>query len=260
MRKVDNIKNRVGERRMMKCGEKCEIVEYINNRNVTIKFLKSGELVKCTYDNFKKGAIKSHFAPTVYGIGVVGLEKTRGNGKPLKSYKVWSSMLGRCYDEKFHTIQSTYKDCIVCEEWLYYSNFKKWFEENYYDIEGQNMCLDKDILNKGNKVYSPDTCVFIPQSINSLFTKREVDRGELPIGVCWYEPNGKYKSQCNLFDIKIQINKEKHLGYYSNAKEAFNAYKKAKEENIKLVADHYKNQIPKKLYDAMCRYEVSIND
>lgn len=95
----NNTKSRIGERRLMKCGEEVEIVEYRNAKDITVIFLKTGELIRCAYNNFKKGNIKSHFTPTVYGVGVVGLEQTKVNGRQTKSYMAWVRMLQRCYDE-----------------------------------------------------------------------------------------------------------------------------------------------------------------
>ena len=93
---------------------------------------------------------------------------TYRNGRDIKSYSVWHSMLQRCYDDKYHIKHPTYEGCTVCDEWLYFSNFKKWFDENY--IEGTQ--LDKDIFSK-NKVYSPETCCFVPREINVLMSQIE---------------------------------------------------------------------------------------
>ena len=101
----------------------------------------------------------------------VGNTTTTIKGKDKKSYQCWSNMLKRCYNKNVHNKQPTYKDCSVCNEWLCYANFEKWYDENYYEIEGERTELDKDILFKGNKVYSPITCIFVPQRINTLFTK-----------------------------------------------------------------------------------------
>ncbi|MDM0716822.1 hypothetical protein QTH81_00845 [Clostridium perfringens] len=254
------MKNRIGERRIMKCGEECEIVEYRSARDITVKFLKTEELVKCQYNNFKIGNIKSHFTPSVYGVGIVGLEQNSINGKQFRSYDIWNNMLQRCYDKKLKEKRPTYSECSVCSEWLYYSNFKKWYEKNYYEVNNEIMCLDKDILNKGNKIYSPDNCIFVPQSINSLFIKSNANRGDLPIGVSFTMKETKYICHCSVFDINTKKSKVKHLGLYNTPEEAFYAYKKAKEENIKQVADYYKDQIPERLYEAMCKYEVEITD
>lgn len=253
--------NRVGERKIMNCGEECEIVEYRKAVDITVKFIKTNELIKSTYNNFKKGEIKSHFTPSVYSSGIIGLEKTLDEeGKHLKSYEIWHNMLQRCYDERYKEKYPTYKECTVCDEWKFYKNFKDWYEENYYEMDNQHMTLDKDILAKGNKIYSPETCVFVPQNINSLFTKSDAKRGEYPIGVDWHRANQVYQTRCRVFNVKTLKNNSKYLGCYNTPQEAFDTYKKAKEENIKLVADYYKDRIPSKLYDAMYKYEVHIDD
>lgn len=253
--------NRVGERKIMKCGEECEIVEYNGAINITVRFLKTGETIKSQYSNFKNGRIKSHFTPTVCGLGVTGLEEIKDkNGRQLKSYKTWHSMLTRCYDNREHNRFPRYKGCEVCKEWLFYPNFKKWYEENYYEIDNETMCLDKDILVKKNKVYSPETCVFVPERINTLFIKKNANRGGCPIGVYWRNDIEKYQTNCSIFDIKTNKSKGKKLGCYNTPQEAFNAYKEAKEENIKKMAKYYKDRIPSKLYDAMYSYKVHIDD
>ena len=51
-----------------------------------------------------------------------------------------------------------------------------------------------------------------------------------------------------------------HLGYFSKPDEAFNVYKQAKEDYIKEVAELYKDQIDIRVYEALMKYEVDIND
>ena len=250
---------RVGETKTMNCGEIAIIVNYACYNDITVKFKTTGELVKTTYSCFKKGLVKSHFTPSVYGVGIIGNEKTIDeNGKTTKSYSVWHSMLWRCYSDECHKTRPTYKGCTVCEEWLNYSNFKKWFNDNYYEIDGEQMALDKDILVKGNKIYSPNTCVFVPKDINMLFTKRDKARGKYPIGVYFNKNANKFIAKCNTFyNVKKQ---QKYLGYYNTIEDAFKVYKESKEANIKQVADYYKDKIPNKLYEAMYNYKVEITD
>ena len=257
--KVSKNKERLGETVIQRCGEVAFIVEYVNSQDITIQFKATGELVNTTYNHFVKGEIKSHFTPSVYGIGVKGLEPiVDENGEKLDSYKCWKRMLERCYSTKFQEKHSTYIGCRVCDDWLYYPNFKKWYEENYYEVENKTSQLDKDILIKCNKVYSPETCIFVPSFINKLFTKRQNDRGDFPVGVHFNKRDKKYKASLSVFkDGKSTI---KGLGYFDTADEGFEAYKKAKEEYIKEVADEYKDKIPAKLYESMYSYEVSIDD
>ena len=250
---------RLGQTVMQKCGELAFIVEYVDSQNITVQFKATGELVKTWYHAFVRGEVKSHFTPSVFAVGIKGLEPiVDENGEKLDSYKCWQSMLSRCYSAKYQAKHPSYIGCYVCDEWLYYPNFKKWYEENYYEIENKTSQLDKDILVKGNKVYSPETCVFVPNFINKLFIKRQNDRGELPIGVCFNKRDKKY--QANLRVFKNGKSVRKHLGLFDTPEEAFNAYKQAKEDYIKEVADNYKDKIPAKLYESMYAYEVSIND
>lgn len=257
--KVSKNQERLGQTIMQKCGELAFIVEYVDSGDITVQFKTTGELVKTAYSNFVRGKVKSHFTPSVYGVGITGLEPTRDeNGKKLNSYVCWKDMLQRCYSAKFQEKRPTYKGCCVCADWLYYPNFKKWYDENYYEINNKTSQLDKDILVKGNKVYSPDTCVFVPQFINSLFTKRQNGRGDFPVGVCYHKRDKKYQASLSVFkDGKATV---KHLGSFDTVNEAFEVYKKAKEDYIKEVADEYKDKIPVELYKSMYVYKVEIDD
>lgn len=244
--------NRVGESGVNNQGEAMVIVEYNSYDDIKVKFNRTDEIVNSTYQQFKNGSIKSNFTPTVYGVGVVGAEKTKHkNGKKIKSYVCWSRMLARCYSS-FKNKHTTYSDCAVCDEWLYYPNFKKWYNQNIYESL-DTLDLDKDILIKNNKIYSPNTCVFVPHNINNLFTKCNLMRGKLPLGVRLLK-NGKYEARCKY------KGKLKYIGTFNTEEDAFTAYKQYKETYIKQIADEYKGKIPQKLYDAMYAYEVEITD
>lgn len=160
-------------------------------------------------------------------------------------------MIRRCYNTR--PFEPSYESCVVCEEWLTFSKFNKWFEE-CKDERANSYHLDKDILVKGNKTYSPQTCCFVPQEINKLLTKRQHCRGSLPIGVTtrW----GKYYA--NLSKPQKRI----YLGQFNSKEDAFQAYKLAKEQYIKELAEKYfqEGKITRKVYDALMKYEVDITD
>ena len=175
--KVSKNQERLGQTIMQNCGEIAFIVEYVNAHDITVQFKATGELVKTEYGAFVKGNVKSHFTPTVFGVGVTGLEPTVDeNGKMLNSYKCWQNMLERCYSDKYQKKYPTYKGCYVSEGWLYYPNFKNWYDNNYYEINNQTSQLDKDILIKYNKVYSP-TLAYLFQilSIHYLLNAKKVE-------------------------------------------------------------------------------------
>ena len=248
-------KDRLNETRLNNNGEEMKIIRYGNTFDIDVRFEDGTVVEHRQYKDFKIGNIKNPMTPSVYGVGFIGKGrfKTKDkNGKPTKCYVTWVHMMRRCYDPKYHEKKPTYKGCKVCEEWWNFQVFAEWYYSHFYEVGNEIMTLDKDILHKGNKVYSPKTCVFTPQFINVLFTKRDNERGELPIGVT---KNG------NKFQARLSKNgKQILLGSYTSPNEAFLAYKKAKEEYIKEVAEEYKLQIPQKLYDAMIAYEVEIDD
>ena len=248
--------NRIGETKIMNCGEKATIIEYNNRKDIVVEFKKYNEKIKTTYDNFKKSNIKSKFTKNTFGVGYLGVGKYEAskNKKDTLAYKHWSHMMERCYSGRFLTNNPTYKGCSVCEEWHNFQNFAKWFDENYYEIDGETIQLDKDILLKGNKIYSPENCVFSPKRINTLFIKCDKVRGIYPVGVNYYKKYDKFIARCSTLDKRI------NLGYYNNPEEAFNTYKIFKEQYIKEVANEYKDKIPKRLYEAMYRYVVEITD
>lgn len=123
----------------------------------------------------------------VRGVGVNDVNENLSNHT---EYMIWSAMLQRCYDYKIHKIRPTYIGCTVCDEWKYFSNFKNWFYLNYKE----GFHLDKDILVEGNKIYSPDTCRFVPPYLNMLLTEHGRARGDLPLGIS--KNRGSYRAKC----------------------------------------------------------------
>lgn len=156
---------------------------------------------------------------------IVKYERINGKKRELwycPFYRVWRNMLIRCYSDSFLKKQPTYKGCIVCDEWLTFSNFKNWMEKQ--DWEGKQ--LDKDLLFEGNKIYSPETCIFVESKINKFTTDHRAARGEYPIGVCWYAHINKFSARCgNPF-----TGKQEHLGVFDNPLDAHHLWKKRKHE------------------------------
>ena len=255
MSRSDVKNNRIRESQIMNCGEIATIIEYKSNKDIIVEF-QTGEIINCTYNQFKKKTIKSKYSKTIFNIGYLseGKYNAKKNNKLTLQYKSWVSMIERCYSKIKLEREPSYKVCTVCDAWLNFQNFAKWFDENYYTIKNDIIELDKDILHKGNKVYSSENCIFVPSRINCLFTKSDKIRGKYPIGVKYHKRDRIFESSCS----KIINNKKKsiYLGRFNNPIEAFNVYKTFKENYIKEVADEYKDKIPKKLYDAMYNWKV----
>ena len=265
---MDNKKNgiqkneRLGEIKINNQGCKMKIIEYNKYSDIIIEFQDEYKAkIKAEYGQFQDGRIKNPYFPSVFDVGYIGQGKYSYK-MHKKIYQVWKEMLQRCYYPYYINKYPSYIDCYVCEEWHNFQNFAKWYEENYYEIERQRMELDKDILFKGNKIYSPSTCVFVPQRINYLFIKSKSIRGNYPIGVSYHKTSDKLSVTCNTFNKGDKKPKQIYLGLFNKNKpfQAFTTYKQFKEGHIKQVADEYKDLIPKRLYEAMCKYEVEIND
>lgn len=137
-------------------------------------------------------------------------------------YRAWADMLKRCYSTKLQERRPTYAGCTVSENWLTFSNFKRWMEKQ--DWEG--LQLDKDLLVEGNKVYSAETCVFVTKTVNLFTIDRGNDRGEWLIGASWNKDKAKFEARCgNPFSGKYE-----HLGLFTSEQEAHEAWLKRKLE------------------------------
>ena len=192
---------------------------------------------------------KRRMEPTMCGVGYHGLE---GVDCTAESYIRWHDMIHRCYNAKVHERQPQYKGCTVCEEWINYSNFKVWYDQ--HKIHGMVLDLDKDILFKGNKVYSPETCCLVPHAINTLFLNGKKNRGDLPLGVHFDKSKGKFRAEMSFMGEQIK------LGWFDSAEVAFARYKEYKEDFIKNMAEQYKDILPYKVYEAMVNWKIEIDD
>lgn len=248
-------KDRTGEKYISNQGYTIEIIKYYRNDNITVLIDNKHIINNIRYNNIIKGSVSNPFHPSVYNVGYLGEAKNlvSKDGKNTKVYYYWHNILKRSYSDLLKEKYPTYKDVTVCEEWYNFQNFAQWFEENYNPETMENWEIDKDILVKGNKVYSPDTCCFVPHEINSLFTKTNSKRGNYPIGV--HKQDNKYVAQIN-----VNKDKQHYLGFFNTPEEAFKAYKTAKESHIKKIAEKYKNIIKPETYQALINYEVKITD
>lgn len=228
------------------------VLEYINSKNIVVKFLNTGNIETVRASNLTSGLVKDHNAPFVYGVGIVGNSPTRDcNGRILKEYVLWTSMLSRCYSDKYIARFPTYAGCSVSENFKYYTYFKEWCN-NQIGFDQQGWHLDKDILVKGNKIYSEDTCSFLPPEINTMFAKtRQNDGLGAYVGVKLVKGSKRYSARLK------KNGKETHIGMFDTPELAFLAYKQAKEDYIKQVANKWKDRIDCRVYKVLMNYEVT---
>ena len=232
-----------------------KILKYNNNRNVEIQFLKTGYETTVELGNIRKGEVKDPYSASVYGVGISGTKyPSRVNGVKTKEYVLWYNMLQRCYSDIFKKKYPTYESCEVSDKFKSYEYFYEWCNKQI-GFSNQSWQLDKDLLIKGNKVYSEDSCVFIPQEVNTLLTKSTASRGEHLIGVYWCNKGKAFRAQ-----VSKNKGKRERLGDFKTEIEAFNAYKEVKESFIKEQAEKWKGKIDIRAYSALMSYQVDIDD
>lgn len=225
-----------------------KIVRYRCNSDMDVQFLDEYGYIKrnTIYRNFIKGEIKNPYDKTICEIGCIGDGKypVWVNNHTTLPYQTWQAMLRRCYDPYYEDKQPSYYGISeVCEEWLIYQNFAQWFEKHYYQAGKGRMHLDKDILVKGNKIYSPDRCMIVPQRINMMFLKHRPNKYNLPNGV---KP----------FGDKFEVSYEgKKIGVFDTVNECLVAHDKAKKIAITKLANEFREEIPKQLYNALINWE-----
>lgn len=240
-----------------KQGDIMKIVEYNHYNDILIEFQDEYRArVKTRYDHFLSGGVNNPYHRSLYGVGMMG---TKFKNPHKLEYKTWSSMMCRCYNEKYSQVSHTYKDVACVEEWHLFENFYKWLhnQDNFENLKRESLrfALDKDIFIKGNKIYAPDRCFLVPQAVNNLFIRSEKTRGKYPIGVDF--SNGVYRAVCSNGKGKLE-----QLGKANDVIDAFNLYKNYKEKIIREVANenYKKGLITKACYNAMLNYQVDFDD
>ena len=232
-----------------------KVLKYKDSKNVEIQFLKTSYEATVELGNIKSGGVKDPYVPSVYYVGISGTKYPPSvNGRTTKEYKLWCSMLKRCYSTILKKKHPTYEDCEVSDNFKSYEYFYEWCHKQV-GFNNKDWQLDKDLLIKGNKVYSEYSCIFIPSEINLLLVKNTASRGEYLIGVYWSKTHKAFVAR-----VSKNKGKQEHLGYFKTELEAFNAYKTAKESFIKEQANKWKSQIDERAYNALMNYKVEIID
>ena len=230
------------------------VLEYEKYSKVLVKFLKTSYETVTTMGCVKKGLVKDKLLPLKVTGGFLGnVGKKDKCSDSSKEYVKWVNMMYRCYGGENTSYYPAYKDCTVSDNFKDFTYFKEWCSKQIGFSE-KGWHLDKDILVKGNKLYSEDTCCFVPKEINLLFGKSAKYRGDCPIGVHFNKRKKLYESYITCYKQRI------YLGKFKDAEEAFLAYKEAKETYIKEVANKWKDQIDPRVYEALMKYQVEITD
>jgi len=211
---------------MNKCGtERVRIAQHLSQQLLKVIIMTNKIIPE--FIEVAANPLSLSMRKPVLGVGINdAVYKTSAikDGKLARCpyYKAWKNMLTRCYSRKYQSSWPTYIGCTVAEEWHSFMNFRKWMKTQ----DWQGKALDKDILSPGNKIYSSETCVFVPVRINGLLTHIQSSKGKHPAGVSFHKLRNKYQAECWVNEGK------KHLGYFATPEEASESYKKAKRKEI----------------------------
>ena len=223
----------VGKKFITKEGCDIEIVEKLDSSKRRIRFLEYNFEIIVSIQHLTIMNIRNPYRKSVYKNGYLGVgEYSSGNkNSHTPEYVVWKEVLRRCYDKDFKDKHPTYKNASVSKYWLNFQNFAKWYEDNYpKNIENVKFELDKDLLQQGveNKIYSPETCIFLPKKINSFLAKNKNNNTSGHTGVSWHKRD-------KLWSVKINdfiSNKCIYLGSFLDINQAMLAYENARNLNV----------------------------
>ena len=228
------------------CG-KFEVVSILSSRIINIKFLTTGFETTTTASHIKGSSVYDPLYPTIHGRGYTGIGEF--TSKNSKAYRAWKNMFERAYSKNYQSVYPSYKGCSITREWFNYQNFASWFESTYpYKkfLPRGRWELDKDLKVVGNKVYSPDTCVWLPSDINANFKMLRPNEGSVClVGVSKdnRRPN-KYKT------VYLSTTKPngKFTKSFDNEYEAHKFYIEKKNQYIDELAEYYKEFITDEVY------------
>ena len=240
--------NFIGQIFKQNCGDSLRVLKkseqkYNNIALFECQFLIYPNKILATKDHILKGKVVNYLVPSVSNVGYIGIGKYNKSNN-LKYYQIWYDLLSRCYNKNSHNYKNYgAKGIIVCDEWKCFQNFAAWYEENY--IKGYE--LDKDILvnisHSESKIYSPNTCLFIPAGLNSYLAGDN-------------KKTGVYLTKSKKYQAKVRKNNKSYvLGTYSTFEEAKQIY--AKEKYKCWLKEIEKYTLSQELKDILLKYDFS---
>ena len=227
------------------------VIQVVNNKAVTVKFEKTGYELTTEFKNFKSGNFKDPYHPRICSVGYVGVPAGLQSVASTKSYDVWKEMLSRCYEpEATHFPVYGGVGVRVCEDWHNYQNFREFYDTDLYRQKGWQ--IDKDIMIRGNTVYSSENCAFVPREVNMAIVKAKLST--YPQGVDFHKASGKFRSRISVYGKTINL--------YSGDCfiDAFNKYKTAKECYLKDLAKKWTGLVNPRVTESLNNWEILLTD
>lgn len=226
----------------------CTLIKYVNAQDVYVMF-EDGTVVRAKSGNLLRGGVSNPNRPSVFGVGINDVNGSISTDD--KRYTLWYSIIRRAYSDVYHRGKPTYKDVEVCDRWKRFSNFA----EDIVKIPFYEKCitdeyeLDKDVLGGDLKIYSPETCCFVPRKINAFFSRNTQKSKDLPTGVTFNKRLNKYVACANIGGKHTQ-----HIGVFTSIDDALSAYVNAKSKHLIEIANDFKGEIEDKVYNKLINY------
>jgi hypothetical protein len=239
-----------GEIYSSNCYGDFEIIDNSDWKRVKVRFIETGYEVYAQTGHIVRGVVKDKMKPSIYGVGFIGdgIHRSKINGVRTPSYRKWNRMIKRCYDPKWHA-RHRYagRGVTVCDEWLNFQNFADWFDRQ----ENTDLELDKHLTVTKSRIYSPETCSFVPHVINSLTNDHPSRDRKIPVGV--YKAGNKFAAQCS-----DENGDQKTIGVFNSPNEAFLAYKGRKRQVMIFLSRKYykKGLISKTIRDNLMNWDI----
>lgn len=231
----------VGERFITNQGCECVVIQYNSTFDVVVQFQDKFQHTKSVRTgDLRRGEVSNPFFPSVFGVGYFGVDSNSpvGYKTGTREYMFWKGAMERCYSKVSLKRSPTYMGCSVDAVWHNFQNFAEWCQGQIgFNEEGWQ--LDKDLLSESleNKSYSPDTCVFVPQEVNTLFIVPGTKTDDLPTGVNYCKDRGNYQAGCGAGGYR------KALGRFATPELAYEAYMKYKKVRVSEVLELYKSRL-----------------
>ena len=153
-------------------------------------------------------------------------------------YKKWRAIIERC------SHNNRYKEHTICDEWIYFSNFKSWMEKQ--DWKGK--ILSKTLLSPKNNLYSPEHCIFVNYKIANIVSTSNKIKHNFPIGVSYISRHKKYVGKFN----------DGQKNYTKYFKTSLEAHKFWQIQKIKFIVDLASQQNDLIIIKALLRISKSI--
>lgn len=185
----------------------------------------------------------------VYGWGIndadynVVIKNSEGKQKMCPIYSAWKDMLQRCNSYKFKEKKQNakYIECFTNESWRYFIDFKTWALRSGFE---EGLRLDKDILVKGNKEYGPNTCAFVPLSVNNLLLLSK-QREDVPLGATYSKIRQRQVNELKkpyFARLSRYGTTQRFLGFFKTSMDAHKCWQLAKADYIEDMIAWYATQ------------------